>query len=153
MGLDIQEQISRLRASVVEGRVENVRYRQDQLYALHGVLLEYADKITLAITDDSGCSMEDAETEFYLGMDALRKSYESLNFEKSLKDEYLVASGNSNEDKRVALGLIAIKASRHSHFYSIVGAISAAITAGNCILLEVCSIFLENAENADHNTA
>lgn len=141
MGLDITEQIAVLRASVTEGRVENVRYRQDQLYALHGILLENAEDISLAIRKDSFCTSDDAETEFYLAMDTLRKLYEALDFDQALKDEYLVANGKSNVDRRVALGLITIRAARHSRFYSVIVAIAAAVAAGNCVLLEVCSDF------------
>jgi len=153
MGTDNEKQISLLRASVVESRAENVRYRQDQLYALHAALRENVDAISLAITDDSRCSVQDAETEFYLGMDALRKSYESLNFEKSLKNEYLVANGKSNEERRVAMGLIAIKPSRHSRFYSVIVPLAAALVAGNCILLEVSVTFFDIFANCTYKLA
>jgi acyl-CoA reductase-like NAD-dependent aldehyde dehydrogenase len=137
MTTDIQNSISLLRASVVEGRPENVRYRQDQLYALHSALQASSDAICLAITNDAQCSPQEAQIELYLGMDALKRSYERLDFDQSLKSEYLVAFGNNNLDRRVALGLVAVRPSRHSRFNSILSPLVAAIAAGNCIILEV----------------
>lgn len=137
MSADIQNSIAILRASVEEGRSENVRYRQDQLQALHAALRESAAAITTAIAADSRCSPQSADTEFYLGTDALKKAYESLNFEQSLKDEYMVAHGKNNLGRRVALGLVAIRPSRHSRFHSVLTPLVAAIAAGNCVLLEV----------------
>ena len=126
-----------LRAAVEEGRPENVRYRQDQHHALHAALRENAAAICTAITDDSGCSPEEADAEFYLGMDVVKKSYNCLNFEQSLKDEYSVAHGKDNIRRRAAFGLVAIRPSKHSRFLSILAPLVAAIAAGNCCLLEV----------------
>lgn len=137
MDANIQNSIAILRASVEEGRSENVRYRQDQLQSLHAALRDSATAITAAIAVDSGCSPQDADAEFYLGTDALKKSYESLKFEQSLKDEYSVAHGKNNINRRVALGLVAIRPSRHSRLHSVLTPLVAAVAAGNCVLLEV----------------
>jgi acyl-CoA reductase-like NAD-dependent aldehyde dehydrogenase len=137
----MQMSLSSLRASVTEGRSENVRYRQDQLQALHTGFRENVDATTEAIAIDSGCTAEEADVEFYLGMDALRKAYESLNFESSLQQEYQVAHGKDNVERRVAMGLVAIRPSQHSRFYSTLAPLVAALAAGNCILLEVNVFF------------
>lgn len=95
------------------------------------------DKIYSAITEASGCSVAEAELEFWLGIDCIRKSYENLDFAQAKKQEYSVKFGKDNVDRRVAVGLVGIKPQVHSRFYSIVSPISAAIEAGNCVLLEV----------------
>ncbi|KAK3940757.1 Extradiol ring-cleavage dioxygenase, class III enzyme, subunit B [Diplogelasinospora grovesii] len=135
--------LERLLAAVVDGRTENVRYRQDQLQNLHGTLREEASNICNALSQDSGCSSAEVETEYYLGMDAVRHFYDSLDFEKSLEEEYAVANGKNNETRRLGKGLVIIRPTSHSRFYSIVSPLAAAISAGNCVVLELQDTLLQ----------
>ncbi|KUJ07454.1 uncharacterized protein LY89DRAFT_766029 [Mollisia scopiformis] len=137
MASDLEIAIETLRGAVTECRFENVRYRQDQFHALHGALREKSDAICQAIAKDSSCSIAEAETEFFLAMDAVQKSYDSLNFEKALEEGYYVTKGKNNEDRRAGLGLVAIRPQRHTRFYSVVSPIAAALAAGNCILVQL----------------
>ena len=129
--------IDRLQASVVDGRSENGRYRQDQLQRLHKTLRDEASQITAALVADSKSSSSEVDAEFYLGMEAVRHFYDSLDFEKDLKEEYLVVHGENNVTRRVGAGLVVIRPTAHTRFYSIVTPLAAAIAAGNCIILEV----------------
>ncbi|KAL3422098.1 Aldehyde dehydrogenase family 3 member B1 [Phlyctema vagabunda] len=129
--------LATLLASVTDGRTENVRYRQNELFRLHTGLKEKSDEIRLSISQTTLSNSKDAETEFFLGMDALRLAYEELDFEKAIKDEYLVANGADNPTRRVGLGLVAIRPAEHSRFYSIISPLASAISAGNCVLLEL----------------
>lgn len=137
MASELQTTIATLRGAVTECRFENVRYRQDQFHALHAALRENSDAICQAISKDSRCTAADAETEFFLAMDAVQKSYESLKFEEALEQEYLVTKGKNNTGRRAGVGLIAIQPQLHSRFYSVVAPVAAALAAGNCILLEL----------------
>lgn len=132
--------IERLQTSVVDGRTENGRYRQYQLQALHKILREEAGHICSALFADSESSSAEVETEYYLAMDAVRHFYESLNFEEELKEEYSVVHGKDNMNRRIGAGLVVIKPTGHTRFYSIITPLAAAIAAGNCIIIEVCAV-------------
>jgi acyl-CoA reductase-like NAD-dependent aldehyde dehydrogenase len=137
MSSTLRGSINTLRATVTDGRVENVRHRQNELHKLHSVLRQESESICDAISKSSNISISDAEKEYFLAMDAIQKSYETLNFDQSQKDEYLVKEGKSNLKRRIGAGLVAIRPTQHTRFYSIVTPLVAAIAAGNCILLEV----------------
>ncbi|KAE9381054.1 aldehyde dehydrogenase-like protein PutA [Stipitochalara longipes BDJ] len=137
MAPDIHNAFEVLRGSVTEGRAENVRYRQNELYSLHSALRENAEIICEAIAKDYASSRAKAETEFFLTMDAVRISYEKLDFDKSLEDEYSVKFGKDNSKRRAAFGLVHIRPATHSRFYSVVTPLVAALEAGNCIVVEL----------------
>jgi len=131
--------IEQLRAAVIDGRTDNVRHRQNELQDLHATLRNNADQILSAISEDgqsSGISPE-ARSEFYLAMNAANRLYHSLDFEKSIKDEYQLANGIDNTTRRVGKGLVIIRPTTHTRFYSIICPLATAITAGNCTALEV----------------
>lgn len=132
--------IDRLQESVVDGRTENGRYRQDQLQRLHRTLREEASQIIAALVADSKSSSSEVDAEYYLGMEAVRHFYDSLDFEKDLKDEYSVVRGEDNLKRRVGAGLVVIRPTSHTRFYSILAPLAAAIAAGNCVILEVSLI-------------
>ena len=133
--------IDRLQESVVDGRTENGRYRQDQLQRLHRTLREEASQIIAALVADSRSPSAEVDAEFYLGMEAIRHFSDSLDFEKDLKEEYNVVRGQDNPARRVGAGLVVIRPTTHTRFYSIVTPLAAAIAAGNCIILEVSAMY------------
>jgi acyl-CoA reductase-like NAD-dependent aldehyde dehydrogenase len=140
MAPDLKTAVETLRAVVIDSRAGNLRYRQNELFSLHAALRENADAICEAISKDASSSTTKAQTEFFLALDALRKSYESLDFDKSLKEEYSIKYGKDNVERRASLGLVAIKPSGYSRFYSVITPLVAALEAGNCVILEVSSI-------------
>jgi acyl-CoA reductase-like NAD-dependent aldehyde dehydrogenase len=142
MTSDVNTALETLRASVVEGRAENVRYRQNELYSLHCVLRENVDQLCEAIAKDYAGSSMKAETEFFLTMNAVRTSYENLDFDKSITEEYSVKFKKDNSERRAALGLVAIRPTRHTRFYSVITPLVAALEAGNCVIVEVRYIYL-----------
>ncbi len=137
MAFELKTAVEMLHAAVIDSRAGNVRYRQNELYSLHATLRENADAIGEAIAKDAKSSTTKAQTEFFLAMDAIRKSYESLDFDTLLKEEYSIKYGKDNAGKRVALGLVAIRPSNHDRFYSVITPLVAAIEGGNCVVLEV----------------
>lgn len=124
--------------SVVDGRTEGPRYRQGQLQALHSILREEASHICSALSADSRSSSAEVETEYYLAMAGVRHFYDSLSVEHEIQEEYSVAHGKDNLSRRVGAGLVVLRPTSHTRFYSIVTPLAAAIAAGNCIILEVC---------------
>jgi acyl-CoA reductase-like NAD-dependent aldehyde dehydrogenase len=144
---DLQAGLDTLRAAVTDGRTENVRWRQNEFQRLHAALREMVDTICEAISKDASPSMADAQKEFYLTMDAIRHSYETLDFDRLLKEEYSVKDGKDNLERRVGLGLLVIRPTRHTRFYSILTPLAAAIAAGNCVLLEEGPVVLGTWRN------
>jgi acyl-CoA reductase-like NAD-dependent aldehyde dehydrogenase len=131
--------IQRLRAAVTDGRTANIRYQQNQLQTLHVALTENADALAAAISQDTGSTSAEVEVELFLTMDSLRHFYHSLDFEREIKEEYLVKNGKDNLERRTGVGLVVILPTSHTRLFSVLSPICAAITAGNCILLEVSS--------------
>jgi len=144
-----QVRVQQLCAAVIDGRTENVRYRQNELFKLHETLITSSRDILSAISADTNVTSVDAnfecEAEYYLCMNAVEQLYSSLNFERALKQEYLVANGADNKERRIGKGLVLIRPTTHTRFYSTMVPIATAIAAGNCICLEVRPIisFLE----------
>jgi acyl-CoA reductase-like NAD-dependent aldehyde dehydrogenase len=132
--------IQRLRAAITDGRTANIRYRQKEFQNLHAALAENADALAGAILQDTGSTSAEIEAELFLTMDGLRHFYDGLDFEKEMKDEYLVANGENNVGRRIGVGLVAIRPTFHTRLFSTMVPIFAAVAAGNCVLLEVCAI-------------
>ncbi|KAM0189270.1 hypothetical protein ACHAPC_003280 [Botrytis cinerea] len=133
--------IDNLRAAVIDGRFDNVRYRQNQLQSLHKVLRNNVDKITSAISEDlfGHARKTDAEVlcVFYLASDVIRRSYQTLKFKESISNEYKVANGSDFLSRKIGKGLVVIRPTTHTRFYSIICPIAIAIAAGNCVCLEL----------------
>ena len=129
--------IERLQDSVVDGRAENIRYRQNQLQSLHASLRDEAGGICAALAKDAQSSSADVEVEYYLAMDAVRHFYDSLNFAEEHSKEYAVTHGKDNATRRLGAGLVVIRPTSHTRFYSIITPLAAAISAGNCVVVEV----------------
>ncbi|KAK7749728.1 hypothetical protein SLS53_000307 [Cytospora paraplurivora] len=135
--MEVPAAVERLQASIVDGRTGSIRYRQDQLQALHTGLREESDNICSALLADTSLPGAEVEVEYYLAVDAVRHFYDSLDFEGELKAEYNVVYGKDNLLRRVGVGLVVIRPTGHTRFYSIVTPLAAAIAAGNTIILEL----------------
>ncbi|KAK8067053.1 hypothetical protein PG997_013800 [Apiospora hydei] len=135
--------IERLQDAVTDGRAENIRYRQNQLQSLHASLREEAGSICSALAKDAQSSAAEVETEYYLAMDAVRHFYDSLNFAEEHEKEYAVTHGKDNATRRLGAGLVVIRPTSHTRFYSIVTPLAAAISAGNCVIVELQDTLLQ----------
>ncbi|KAF5870410.1 putative aldehyde dehydrogenase protein [Botrytis fragariae] len=133
--------IENLRASVIDGRFDNVRYRQNELQSLHKVLRNNVDRLTSAISEDFFGHVRKIDTEvlcvFYLASDVIRRSYQTLNFKESISNEYKVANGIDFLSRKIGKGLVVIRPTTHTRFYSVICPIAIAIAAGNCVCLEL----------------
>ncbi|OBT85867.1 hypothetical protein VE02_06076 [Pseudogymnoascus sp. 03VT05] len=137
--------IQRLQESLIDRRTENVRFRQNQLQSLHVALCNSADLICNSIAEDAQVegSNAEVETEYYLSMNAVKHFYEGLGFEKSINDEYLVATGVDNPQRKVGYGLVIIRPTTHTRLYSIVCPLAAALAAGNVVIIELPDTLLK----------
>ncbi len=130
--------LERLEATIIDGRAENVRFRQDQLQNLHRALCEEEDGIRSALSADSSVlTPAEIETEYALTLDAIRHFYDSLDFDRELEDEYRIANGKTYKNRRVPIGIVLIRPTRHTRLFSVVVPLAAAIAAGNCVVLEL----------------
>ncbi|KAI0023546.1 Aldehyde/histidinol dehydrogenase [Xylariomycetidae sp. FL0641] len=139
----MESAVERLQMAAADGRTENVRYRQNELQSLHKALRSNAVAICGALAQDTKAASAEVETEFYLAMDAVRHFYESLDFDASLKHEYSVTHGKDFASRRVGVGMVVIRPTSHTRFYSIISPLAAAIAAGNCLVLELQDTLLQ----------
>ncbi|KAI5917315.1 Aldehyde/histidinol dehydrogenase [Camillea tinctor] len=135
--------IERLQMAAADGRPENVRYRQDQLQGLHLALRTNASKLCNALSEDTKAPSAEIESEYYLTMETLRHFYDSLDFDKSLKEEYSVTEGKDFATRRSGVGMVIIRPTSHTRLYSIISPLAAALTAGNCVILELQDTLLQ----------
>ncbi|CZS89978.1 uncharacterized protein RAG0_01134 [Rhynchosporium agropyri] len=60
-----------------------------------------------------------------------------FEFQSVTQCEYLLANGSDNRLRSVGKGLVVIRPTTHTRLYSIISPIAAAISAGNCVCLEL----------------
>lgn len=130
-------QVQRICSAAIDGRANTPRYIQKQLAQLYKSLQDARPAIRDAICRDSGYSLAEADTEIFLAINAVKQQYESINFQKFIDQEYSIAHGKDNPQKRIPIGYVYIIPSKHSQLYSIISPACAAIAAGNCIVIEV----------------
>ncbi|PWY96204.1 aldehyde dehydrogenase PutA [Aspergillus sclerotioniger CBS 115572] len=127
----------RLLAAEIDGRCQNIRYRQNQFHRLQSALVQNIDQIKDAIAVDSGHSSEEVRAEICLAIKEIRTHYASLDLKKDLEVEYRVANGRDNTDGKRGVGIVYIVPCSHTMFFSVLAALSAAVAAGNCVVLEL----------------
>lgn len=126
-----------LRAAAVDGRAHSVYYRQHQLEALHQALLDNASEIREAIATDYDHSPAEIAIELHLVLSALRRNYDLLQPSQAHANEYLLAEGKDAPANRAPAGIVYIKPCVHTLLFSVVAPMSAAIAAGNCVIVLV----------------
>ncbi|GKZ29206.1 hypothetical protein AbraIFM66950_003645 [Aspergillus brasiliensis] len=127
----------RIVAAEIDGRCQTIRYRQNQFHRLQSGLVQNIEQINDAIAADSGNTPEEVRAEICLAFKEIRTHYASLDLKKDLEQEYRVANGKDNHDGKRGVGIVYIVPSSHTMFFSVVAALSAAIAAGNCVILEL----------------
>ncbi|KAL4865537.1 hypothetical protein BDV12DRAFT_211030 [Aspergillus spectabilis] len=128
---------ARIAAAEIDGRTHNIRYRQTQFHRLQSALVQQIDRIKNALQMDSGNVAEEVQAEICLALKEVRTHYLSLNLEEDLEKEYRVAKGRDNADAVRGTGIVYIIPGTHTMFFSVISALSAALAAGNCIILEL----------------
>lgn len=133
----MSQTLQSIREAAIDGRAKNIIWRQIQLENLQRTLIDNADTIQAAIQQDSAYTSTETAIEYCLTLKCLNENYKSLDIERALKDEYAIARGHDSEAFRDPVGVVYIVPTTHNFFYSIVSAVGAAITAGNCVVIEV----------------
>jgi acyl-CoA reductase-like NAD-dependent aldehyde dehydrogenase len=75
--------------------------------------------------------------EVVLALQELRAHYVSLSLTKDLEAEYRIKNGKDSPDASRGVGIVYITPTTHTLFYSVISALTTALAAGNCIVLEV----------------
>ncbi|KXH55528.1 hypothetical protein CNYM01_09512 [Colletotrichum nymphaeae SA-01] len=128
--------VEKLLVTLVDGRAEVIRFRQDNLISLHNELRKESAALTAAQEKDTGASKTEIEAEHFLALEAVRHFYESLNFSKEIEAEYLVAHGKDNTSRRTGAGLVIIRPTTYTRLFSILSPLAAALAAGSVVVLE-----------------
>ncbi|CAI7634885.1 unnamed protein product [Penicillium crustosum] len=126
-----------VREAVLDGRMHNIVTRRTQLEAVQQTLLEKADAIHDAILADTSYVASEAAVEYLLTLNTLKEYHKSLNIDRALQDEYAIARGEDAANRRDPVGIVYIVPTRYTVFYSVLVAVAGAITAGNCIVIEL----------------
>lgn len=87
----------------------------------------------------------EGELEFSLAVSAVRQHYDAIDFDSAISNEYRIARNQNNIERRVGHGVVVIRPTTHTRFYSIISAVACSIAAGNTFILEVSIII--NFEN------
>lgn len=126
-----------IRAAAIDQRTENIFYRQTQLERLTQSLISTTNDISSAIAADYGNSQAEVAIEINLAISAVRRDYASLQPKQAHEDEYLIAAGKDAPSTRKPAGIVYIEPCTHTLFYSVIVPLSAAIAAGNCVIVLV----------------
>jgi aldehyde dehydrogenase (NAD+) len=130
--------IANLQATALTTRCHNVFFRQKQLKSLHDTLRNNTSSIKDAIKRDSRVSDAEASTEVALALDVVKSHYDSIDSKDELKKEYRISNGANASDSRHPWGVVYIEPQQdHTPLLSTVLALSAALSAGNCVALKV----------------
>ncbi|KAK4986145.1 hypothetical protein LTR50_005517 [Elasticomyces elasticus] len=128
---------ARVRAAAIDSRLANVLKRQEELERLHQTLVRNGSAITDAIIHDSGHTPAEAAVEYHLALSTVKEQYASLRPAQQLEDEYRIARGADAPDRREAGGIVYIVPTQHTIFFSVVAPLSAALAAGNCVVIQL----------------
>ena len=120
-----------------DGRGRAPRYRQHHLLFMHDFLRKNVDQIRTAIKQDALPTDSEIDAEIALALAAVRGLYDQIGFKKSLRDEMRIARGEDNPDARIPYGIVLLRPTKHTRFFSIISAAATALAAGNVVLVEV----------------
>ncbi|KAJ5034805.1 Aldehyde dehydrogenase family 3 member B1 [Penicillium chrysogenum] len=126
-----------VREAALDGRMHNILTRRAQLEALQKALLDKADTIKGAIRADTDYAAPEAAVEYLLTLNALKEYHQSLNIDRAHQDEYAIARGEDAASRREPVGIVYIIPTSYTIFYSVLVAVAGALTAGNCVVIEL----------------
>ncbi|KAJ4983384.1 putative aldehyde dehydrogenase [Stagonosporopsis vannaccii] len=130
--------LAQLHATALTARCHNAFFRQKQLKALHDGLRQESNTLTDAIKADMRVSEQEAATEVALSLDLVKEHYVSINTAKELEEEYRVANRKDASDQSKPWGVVYIEPQQsHTPLFSVVASLSAALAAGNCVVLKL----------------
>ncbi|KAK4935800.1 hypothetical protein LTR10_023207 [Elasticomyces elasticus] len=127
------DSFSRIEISSLEGRAQSTRLRQKLFHSLHATLRFSEKTIKDAILADSGHCESEVNVEYALAISDLRKHYASVDLEQDLKAQKAV----ENLAATTNVGIVYVIPAKQNLFYSVISALTAALAAGNCVVVEL----------------
>lgn len=127
------DSFARIEISNLEGRAQSTSFRQKLLHSLHTTLRSSETIIKNAIRADTGHTDSEIVLEYNLAISELRTHYESLSLEEDLKNQRVL----ENLTATTNVGIVYITSLNRNMLYSVISSVSAALAAGNCVVLEV----------------
>jgi acyl-CoA reductase-like NAD-dependent aldehyde dehydrogenase len=142
--------LANLQATALTARCHNAFFQQEQLKALHDTLRIRASAIKDAIKQDTHVSDEEATAEVAFGLSTITEHYHSIDAKKELEKEYSINHSKDAGDSTKPWGVVFIEPQRsHTPFFSVIAALSAALTAGNCVALKASNTCLQFKQCTD----
>lgn len=129
--------LAHVQSAAIDGRMRNTRTRQKQLSSLFKSLTEHSNSFVDAMQKEDNLSREEANIVVSAMLLEVRQHYENIDFEKELAQEYSVRWDKSWIDRRVAARLVYIIPQDFTKGFNVFSALSAAIEAGSCCVVEV----------------
>lgn len=130
--------IADLHASASTGQNSNTFFRHSQLKSLNDALRKNAQILQQVIQKDTSSSNTEVAIEFAVTLSIIREHYNSLDPKRELENDHQISLGHDAADAREPWGVVYIEPNlQHTPLFSSISAISAAITAGNCVVLKV----------------
>ena len=127
---------SRIEIAHLEGRAKSTRGRQNLLHSLNNTLRSSEKTIKNAILADTGYTDSEITLEYTLAIAELSTHYHSVSLDEDLKNQRALDDPNSTTN----VGIVYIAPSKQNLFYSVISSLTAALAAGNCVILEVCEL-------------
>ncbi|KAH7384682.1 hypothetical protein BKA66DRAFT_388391, partial [Pyrenochaeta sp. MPI-SDFR-AT-0127] len=138
--------LARVEGASIDGRLNVLRIRQRLFQSLHATLVQHHNDAIQAIQIDEGCSLEEALLVYGSSLIELRNHYDALDLRKDLEQEYRVAKGESNESRRTPFPITYIIPGTIHLFYNVISALSAALGAGSCVIVELENTTLRTSD-------
>lgn len=130
-------QLGSLQAAAIDGRAQNVYFRQTQLERLCKGLLAEEAALRQAMISDSQYMQSEAIAVLHAAVQTVKDHYASLQPAEALEREYRLAHGKDAADDERPFGLVYVEPEAHTLLYSVSAPLSAAIAAGNCVAILV----------------
>lgn len=131
------DSLDRVLAAAVEGQAQSQRFIQRQLSRLHEHFVKDGPAIRAAMKNDGSQTKSEIEIQYTLALESITATFSESDFEKALATEYKIAHSENTPDHRCAYGAAYIAPATYNLVYSTIAAVSTAIAAGNCVILEV----------------
>ena len=124
-------------STVADRRTTNLRFRQHQLLFLRTWIDAHIPDLEAALKVDEGMSKAEAQLIIAMGLDDLRRNYDSLDLKSELDIEFRLRNNRENTERTVAEELVYVIPDRYTLFYSVMSSLCACIAAGSCCTVEV----------------
>ncbi|ETN42939.1 uncharacterized protein HMPREF1541_02097 [Cyphellophora europaea CBS 101466] len=134
---------SSVRSAAIDGRACNPYYRKTQLKKLHDKLVDNTIEIQSAIKQDTGYRPAEIHAEYWLALQCLADSYNSVDTARDLDAEYAIANQKDAPNAREPVGIVLIEPATHAFVFSLISALGPALAAGNCVIVRAEQTMLQ----------